>query len=274
MRRLQPVGQQACAWSRPLSRLCSGMRRSRCSGGSPPRSISSAVRRPGPGTARRVGSHSSESLRRIRLQGLVEGHVEVNRPGRRAHRVLDGPAHDFDQRVWAAPGQVARGRQRQVRLEAHAFAEDPGLPDRLVGIGAPHLRGPVGADDDQRDIGQVGFHHRRQQVRHGGPRRGDDRRGPEVRSTVADREEAGAPLVQVYPDPQSRNPVRGQNQWRGPGTRRNLHLLHARLGERREDGIGPPEVEVAADHHPANPNRLRRGRRLPLAPSPGASAGT
>ncbi len=182
---------------------------------------------------------------RIGHKGFAQRDVELHRPG-------IGGAGPGGRRQHPAGGRAplgvehlkplgARLGQAGADRRAHLGAEVTQLLHGLVGPGAQHLVGPVGAQHDQRDPGVVGLDDGRTQVGHRGTGRHRDRDRPTAARGQADGQEAGGALVDPHVEPQPARPVgvgQGERQRCVAGTGAQHHVGHAAANEFVDDDAG------------------------------------
>ena len=131
-----------------------------------------------------------------RMQGLIEGEIEMHRPRRPARPV----PHGRDESPQGQGLQLLRGRRRQplVRASAQpaaAAAQEGLLVDALVGAATLQPRRPVGREQQKGDGAEIGLHRGRQQVGDRRARGGDHRRRQAAAPAEAEGEEGGGALV-------------------------------------------------------------------------------
>ena len=142
-----------------------------------------------------------------RHQRLDERQVEVDRP----RPWLQRPLHRlFREHVPGPRGFGARSRKGRVERPADVAAEDAHLVDGLVGSGAAEHGGPIGREQEQGHPGHRCLDHRRQPVRHRGPRGADQGDRPVGGASQSEREEAAGALVEVDVDPDASVPGEGE----------------------------------------------------------------
>ena len=141
----------------------------------------------------------------------------------------------------------ARLGHREVVLPAHGAVEEARLVDGLARAGVAQLGGAVGGERDDRHTGVRRLDHRGREVGHGGAARGDDddRLAADLRE--AERDEAGAALVDAD--------VQAQVAARVGLGERDRERRAAAAG--REHHLGDAAAHQLVDDHPRH-----RGRRV------------
>ena len=175
--------------------------------------------------------------RTVRYEGLAQGEVQVHRPGTALER---GPVR--------AAGERAHEAQALRVGVLHADLEEPlggravelDLVDRLARPGLAQLRRSVGGEDDQRDARLAGLVHGRRQL--GGGRSGGagDRHRAAARLGEAEREEAGAALVDVGVTAEPLLAREREHERRRPGSGGGAGIGHAAARELVGEGAQEP----------------------------------
>ena len=166
------------------------------------RDVQAGVLRGGPGGAVGATRRGRGGVGEIGHQGFAQRDVEVHGTGVAGAGAARGREHAAH---GGAPLTVAVPLLGQAEADGrpHLDVEQPELFDGLVGAGAEHLVGPVGAEDHERHASVVRLEHRGPEVGDGGARRHHHRHRATGRDREPDGQEAGRALVdpQVESDP-------------------------------------------------------------------------
>ena len=170
-------------------------RRRRATGGSARATRIERHVRPGAGA---TGVVVGQRQRAVEHERLAEREVEVDR----SRRALDrGPVGAAGQRADKPEGRRGRVIDPDLEEPLDRVAVDLQLVDRLAGADLAELRRAVGGEHDQRHACVPRLDHRRREVRRGGTGRACHRDRSARTLAGAEREEAGAALVDVRPAP-------------------------------------------------------------------------
>ncbi len=193
--------------------------------------------------------HVDERLthRQVEMDG-TGGPLQCRRDGAARQRTIE-------------PIQIdALGWHRDVEAPTHVPGEQARLSDRLRRTAVAKLRRPIGGQDDQRDVRERCFDHRRKIVRGRRPGRAEQHDGATLLAGKAESKEAARSLVGDDEHTDTGGGGQRERYRTGARARRDTGGYDARALELFGDRLPHPAVRVTRRAHP-RPHRARRKER-------------
>ena len=176
-----------------------------------------------------------------RKERLAEREVEMHRSRGRVPRLRDGAGPERGNVVEHRAGVL---RNPHLDEPAHEAPEELDLIDRLRRAGVAELGRTVRGRDDQGHARGGGFDHGGEEVRGGAPGRAHERDGAARGLGEPEGEESGRALVQRHARLDG-GAAEGDRERRRARAGADHRLAHAGRMERRDEAVGPRDVERA-----------------------------